>query len=185
MNKNDFWATQTLAKILWAGISLWRPGVDCTHACPNDCVLSARLMGWPWPQPAAKSTATRSCVSTSPVGQYTLHKANHCNLFDDQILMPKLGTTMIWGCISCCSSSRLNYYCVGSCGLYCESEWLEYAGGGVNPFDVDCFLPRSVRELWLNFEQGLKFVQTRWTFSRTWGASLCTRECQASSATVW
>ena len=24
---NDFWATQTLAKILWAGILLWRPGV--------------------------------------------------------------------------------------------------------------------------------------------------------------
>ena len=27
MKNNDFWATQTLAKILWAGILLWRPGV--------------------------------------------------------------------------------------------------------------------------------------------------------------
>ena len=36
--KKDSWATQTLAKILWAGILLWRPGVDCTGAQKFDNV---------------------------------------------------------------------------------------------------------------------------------------------------
>ena len=33
--QNDIWATQTLAKTLWAGILLWRPGVTNNRSAPR------------------------------------------------------------------------------------------------------------------------------------------------------
>ena len=61
MNKNDFWATQTLAKILWAGILLWRPGVGAESAANNTDTATAT------------STTTTSTTTTTTTTTTTIH----------------------------------------------------------------------------------------------------------------